>query len=64
MGDSRRVFVRAMLAFVFSFLEVFISNLFDALLDGVLKVAPKWAFWPILSIVTAGIVALVYWFFG
>jgi hypothetical protein len=53
MGDSRRVFVRAMLA-----------NLFDALLDGVLKVAPKWTFWPILSIVTAGIVALVYWFFG
>ncbi len=64
MGDSRRVFVRAMLAFVFSFLEVFISNLFDALLDGVLKVAPKWAFWPILLGVTAGIVALVYWFFG
>lgn len=64
MGPSPRVFVRAMLAVVLSFLEVFLSNLFDAVLDAVLKIAPKWAFWPILAIVTAAMVALVYWFFG
>jgi hypothetical protein len=42
-------------------LEVFVSNVLDVLLDGILRRAP-WAFWPLVLSLVA-LAAVAWWYF-